>query len=287
MCTDNVRCGGYAVTLGDQPECYWCDDTTDYQRTDCVAEYAQRTQMTEHKPCNSRVECLICGNATNMATLLGSRATTTAGYLSQSCTHLVEGGTHTLDLDLHAAPTIAIHGGSGTLDGNIVASTQLDVDRLVLTGFIAFTGTRLAAHDVTSRSKSAVVITNTHLSATLTHVAGTTAAVAIGHATGKISVTCPPRAAAPYKVVVQQKRLSKAVDVKVVNCREVDLGKLLDVYGDAYELEYLNPEHVKRVDYYLELVVQILLYANLVMFTAALLVYDEFTTYMWNVYTHR
>ena len=65
--------------------------------------------------------------------------------------------------------------------------------------------------------------------------------------------------------------MSKAFALKSVNCLEVDIGELLNLHGDAYELEYIDPEHTLGVDIYLDQAVNIILTANLVMFVVALL----------------
>ena len=280
LCNDNLRCGGFAVDMDNR--CYMCADGTDYSRAECKADYSVRHKMEHHKPCNSLTECLICGNTTNVRVLEKSRVATSVGVFSERCTHLVPGGEYTLDLVLHAADKIKIV-GPGTLIGSITASVPLVVQNVDLNSSIFYTGSNLDVSNVRSGHDVAVVITNTNTKAVIKNVSGLRATAAIGHATGNFIIECP--AAQPFfkkfAVVTQQTKLSMPTTILTSNCQDINLGELLNVYGDDYEYEYLHPEHVFGIDHYLDVAVNILLTANLVLLTAAILIYDEFATYLW------
>lgn len=281
LCNDDIRCGGYAYTH--KKQCYMCDPAaTDFSSSTCRLEYDAREQFTHDKPCNSLMQCLVCGNKTNSMGLQASTAPTTAAYLSKTCVYLDPGGTHTLDIELHRAQRAVVHGGGGNFVGSLTASCPLTVYNLLMAQPLRYTGSDLVAVDLHSDAPAAIVITYTDTVASITNVRGAVAAVALGFVTGTITVVCAADGGintARQAVVVQSAKHAAATKLSISSgCMNVNLGTLLGVYGDDYELEYVHANDVLGADYYVGVAVQWMLTFNVVFVVAALLIYDKIWT---------
>ena len=137
---------------------------------------------------------------------------------------------------------ITIYGRDALLNGSITTTGPLAINDLTITGRITSSGPRLSVASVDTTSDVAVVAVETSAHITITNSTAVRYVAALAHLTGQVTVSeC--RANHPTRVIVQEMKGRATADF-VKNWDEcvdvIDLGALLNVFGQSYEVVFEN-----------------------------------------------
>ena len=252
LCAARMGCGSYAVRYNGTAEpgaCLMCMNTTAMGagRPACSTPGAETntTGLPAVKPCNASGACLVCGSRTRKQELEATRSAAAMAFFSRRCDFYDPGGDHAAGYTFTKTRSMTLYAGGAHLLGPITASVPLHITGPVRTARrISYTGPRLAVTGaLTTDDEVAIVVTETTTSITTGTVTAGRFALAAAHVQGSIDIdTCgrPPNATKNGAVILQSLANDRLATHFGRGCRVVDLSRLLNIYGQDYEVIFYH-----------------------------------------------
>ena len=266
LCNARMECGSYGVNFNGTRRlvsqtalpsgaCYMCTNMTTvlqspHARPTCSELYVGTThaeKLPAVKPCNETGACLVCDDYTRKTEAEATMSLTAMAFFSKSCAFYVAGGSHKSDYTFTKTRHMTLYANEAHLHGAINASVPLTISGTsVFTNRIHYTGPRLDIKgSLTSDDEVAVVITEVTTNMTAQVLTAKRFALAAAHVQGAITILkCGTygdiNATYGASAVILQNLANDKLDIAVSKCETIDLSKLLNIYGQTYEIIFYH-----------------------------------------------
>lgn len=256
LCSRNISCAGFAHL--DNNDCVFCGVGSQWGTPTAVGASDTIQRWTATRGCNSDRNCVACpreSGKTTVETFRTYRASFSNLYLSESCLIYWPGddriklGDPEQPIKLYSSSTIT---GPGTLRSPVVIVGQdVVLSQLTLEHPVKLeAGASVTLDGVTVQSGAAVVVAEIGFgSVTLNRVRARDVLVAAAHTEGSVTLTHCDSQSAKYAFLLQDEELSDqelsvTADPSCSTLPNVNLTKLMNVFGSRYEEMYFHDGHV-------------------------------------------
>lgn len=252
LCAARMECGSYAVQYNgtaDPGACLMCMNATAIGagRPACSTLGAETNTsgLPTVKPCNASGACLVCGGQPRRDELEASMSATAMAFFSRRCDFYDPGGEHASAYTFTKTRNMTLYARGAYLLGPVAASVPLNVVGPVRTAHrIRYSGPRLAVTGaLATDDEVAIVATETTADITAGAITAGRFALAAAHVQGSINISAcvrPPNATKNIAVILQNLANDRLLYHFGKGCRVVDLSRLLNVFGQPYEVIFYN-----------------------------------------------